>query len=299
VKLVPVIVTELPTEPLAGENDVTVGAATTVKLDPLVPVPPGVVTAIAPVVAPAGTVVVIEVAETTVNDAALTPLNITAVAPVKLVPVIVTEAPTAPLVGENDATVGATVTVKLDALVPVPPGPVTVTVPVVAVAGTVAVICVPETIENVAVFVLNFTAVTPVKLRPVSVTEVPTGPLAGANEPIDGATLNVAALAAVPPGVVTEIVPLVAPTGTLVVICVSEVTVKPNTLVPLNPTAVAPVKPVPVIVTDTPTAPLFGANELTVGGAKTAKAAVLPAVPAGVVMLIDPVVAPVGTVAVT
>ena len=70
----------------------------TVKLPELVAVPPGVVTDILPVVAYSGTVAVIDVLLTTVKLDALVPLNVTTVAPVKLVPGIVTTAPTAPLV---------------------------------------------------------------------------------------------------------------------------------------------------------------------------------------------------------
>ena len=59
-------------------------------------------------------------------------------APVKFVPLIVTLAPTGPLVGATLVTVGAGMTVKLVALVAVPPGVVTLRGPVVAPAGTVA-----------------------------------------------------------------------------------------------------------------------------------------------------------------
>ena len=70
---------------------------------------------------------------------ALVPLKVTAVAPVKFVPLIVTGLPTGSLVGVKLVTVGAlTVTVKLGALVAVPPGVVTPIGPVVAPAGTVA-----------------------------------------------------------------------------------------------------------------------------------------------------------------
>ena len=70
---------------------------------------------------------------------ALVPLNVTAVAPVKFVPLIVTLAPSGPLVGVTLVIVGAlAVTVKLLALVAVPPGVVTLTGPVVAPVGTVA-----------------------------------------------------------------------------------------------------------------------------------------------------------------
>ena len=69
---------------------------------------------------------------------ALVPLNVTAVAPVKFVPLIVTLVPTGPLAGVKLVIVGAEMTVKLAALVAVPPDVVTFTGPVVALAGTVA-----------------------------------------------------------------------------------------------------------------------------------------------------------------
>jgi hypothetical protein len=139
VKAVPVTVTLVPTGPLAGVKDEIVGAGMTVKLEALVAVPPGVVTLMGPVVAPAGTVAVIWVAESTANEAEA-PLKRAAVAPVKAVPVTVTFVPTGPLAGVKDEIVGARMTVKVEALVAVPPGVVTLTGPVVAAPGTVAVI---------------------------------------------------------------------------------------------------------------------------------------------------------------
>jgi hypothetical protein len=138
-KFAPVMTTRAPAAALVGVKLLTRGA--TVKLAPLVPVPAGAVTLIIPLVAPVGTVAAIDVAEVTVN-VALVPLKATAEAPVKLRPVIVTAAPGAPLVGVNELTIGATV--KLPALVPVPPAFVTEIVPLVALVGTVAVICVAE-----------------------------------------------------------------------------------------------------------------------------------------------------------
>ena len=69
---------------------------------------------------------------------------------------------------------------------------------------------------------------------------------------------------AVPPGVVTLIRPVVAPLGTAVLISESSVTenVAP---VPLNFTALAPVSPVPVIVTGVVTGPLSGLKVVIVG----------------------------------
>ena len=60
----------------------------------------------------------------------------------KFAPLMVTLAPAAPLLGVKLVIRGATV--KLVALVAVPPGVVTVTGPLVALAGTVAVICALE-----------------------------------------------------------------------------------------------------------------------------------------------------------
>src|SRR5207245_6549495 len=122
VKFVPLIATLVPTAPLVGVKPVIVGGlATTMKLPVLVAVPACVVTLIVPVVAPPGTVAWIAVAELTTKPAP-TPLKATVVAPVKLVPLIATLVPTAPLVGVKPVIVGGlAVTVKLPALAAVPP----------------------------------------------------------------------------------------------------------------------------------------------------------------------------------
>src|SRR5438046_10240079 len=112
--------------------------------------------------------------EFTVNELAEVPLNFTAVAPVKPEPLIVTLVPTAPLVGENELMLGATVTVKLVELVAVPLGVVTLIVPVVAPFGATVVICVSEATVKVAAVPLNATLVAPVKPEPLIVTLVPT-----------------------------------------------------------------------------------------------------------------------------
>ena len=110
-------------------------------------------------------------------------------------------------------------------------------------------------------------------------------------------TVKTFALVPVPPGVVTLSGPVVAPVGTVAWIVVAEVTVK-LALTPLNATAVAPVKFVPLIVTLVPTGPLVGVKLVIVGGlAVTVKGLALVAVPPAVVTLTGPVVAPVGTVA--
>src|SRR5436190_2216943 len=243
----------------------------------LVAVPPGVVTLIGPLVAPAGTVVVIAVAEFTVK-LALVPLNSTAEAPVKLVPLIVTLVPTGPLSGGKLVIVGGLMTVKLAALLAVPSEVVTLIGPLVAPAGTVAVIAVAEPTVKLALVPLNSTALAPVKLVPLIVTLAPTGPLPGVKLVIVGGlmTVTLAALVAVPSEGVTLRGPLpsptrrssgllVAPAGTVAVIAVAEPTVK-LALVPLNSTALAPVKLVPLIVTLAPTGPLPGVKLVMVGG---------------------------------
>ena len=107
VKLVPVIVTVAPMPALIGLNDATVGAVgVPMNVNPTrVAVPPGVVTLTLPEV-PDATTAVMLVAETTLNDVAAVPPKLTAVAPVKLVPVMVTVAPTAPEVGVKLVIVG-------------------------------------------------------------------------------------------------------------------------------------------------------------------------------------------------
>src|SRR5882762_6810128 len=83
-----------------------------------------------------------------------------------------------------------------------------------------------------------------------------------------GPTVKLLALLAVPAEVVTLIGPLGAPAGTVAVIAVAEFTVK-LALVPLNRTALAPVKFVPLIVTLVPTGPLLGVKLAIVGGLET------------------------------
>ena len=102
-KFVPVIVTDAPTGPDVVDRTVMLGAGTTVKADPLLATPL-TVTVTLPVVAPVGTVAQILVDDQLAIDVAVVPLNITVpllcVGP-KFVPVIFTEAPTAPVVGDR------------------------------------------------------------------------------------------------------------------------------------------------------------------------------------------------------
>src|SRR5207248_9119971 len=101
-KLVPVRVTDAVTAPLAGASEVSVAVGTTVNATPLLATPP-TVTVTFPVVAPLGTGTTMLVADQELGVAAV-PLNFTVLAPCvapKFVPVIVTAAVTAPLVGAS------------------------------------------------------------------------------------------------------------------------------------------------------------------------------------------------------
>ena len=112
-----------------------------------------------------------------------------------------------------------------------PAGVVTATGPVLAPAGTEVSISVGETTENVAATPLNVTSVALVKLLPVIVTAVPSGPVAGESDEIAGAvaaglppTVKSVVLWAVPLPVVTASLPVVAFVGTDARICVADTT---------------------------------------------------------------------------
>jgi hypothetical protein len=155
-KFVPVIVTDVPTGPLVGDRLVILGATATVKLTPLLATPPTVTTTL-PVVAPVGTGVTMLVADQLVG-VAVVPLNFTVLVPCvapKFVPVIVTDVPTGPLVGDRVVMLGATVTVKLTPLL-ARLFTVTTTLPVAAPAGTGATMLVADQLVGVAVVPITF-----------------------------------------------------------------------------------------------------------------------------------------------
>jgi len=171
-------------------------------------------------------------------------------------------------------------TVKFAVLVAVPPGVVTLILPVVAPVGTVAVICVAESTWNdVALVVLNFTTlvvkfaplIVPLKLVPVILTDVPTGPKVGVNEVIVGAgtgvTVKLVALVFCPAAVYTWIGPVVAPVGTTAVALVVLGFVGVTRLEVLKRTPVTVELNVPLIVTVEPTMPLAGEKVGTPGQA--------------------------------
>ena len=145
-----------------GDRPVMLGVGSTVKAAPLLALPPTVTTTL-PVVAPAGTGALMEVALQLVAVVG-TPLKVTVLVPwlvPKFVPVTVTETPTAPEVGDKPLIVGVVDgTVKLTPLLATPLT-VTTTFPVVAAAGTGAVIDDPPQLVGVAATPLKVTVLVP------------------------------------------------------------------------------------------------------------------------------------------
>ena len=106
-KLVPVMLMEVPVGPEFGVNEVTVGAGCTyVKLVGDIAVPPGVLYTMGPV-EPAATTAVSVVEFTRTNEVTCVPPIVTGPnVDVKLVPLIVTVVPVVPVVGVNEVIVG-------------------------------------------------------------------------------------------------------------------------------------------------------------------------------------------------
>ena len=181
VKLVPVMVTTSAVAAVVGVNEEIVGLEYTYPA--FVALPVGVVTLTLPEV-PAATTAVIDVASTTVNDAAAVPPKLTAVALVKLVPVMVTVAPLAAVVGVKDEMIGPEYVKPANVEVPV--GVVTLTLPEVPAATTAVMDVASTTVNDVAAVPPKLTAEALVKLVPVMVTVVPFAAEVGVNEEIVG-----------------------------------------------------------------------------------------------------------------
>src|SRR3954471_11696284 len=142
----------------------------------------------------------------------------------------------------------------------------------------------------------RLTPVAPVKPLPVIVTVAPTRPENGEKPVIVGPfdTVNSASETPVPDGVVTRQRPSHDPPGTTADTSVADTTVK-NVGVMHRLTPVAPVKFVPVIVTDAPTGPAESDTAEIVGGLETVKIASPTPVPAAVVTRQRPSHDPPGT----
>ncbi len=304
-KFVPAIVTVVSTGPKAGVRLAIVGVVppVTPKEKPALDTPLTVTTTL-PVVAPVGTMATMDVL-LQLEIVAVLPLNVTVLEPCvvpKLVPVMVTDEPGAPEIGETLVTTGVARTVNVTPFEAMPFS-VTTTLPVVAPVGTTATIEVALHVETVAAVPLNFTVLEPwdePKFVPVIVTDVPTGPDVGDRLPIEGVgrTVKVMPFEATPFTVTTRL-PVVAPEGTTATI---EVALQLETVaaVPLNLTVLEPcVEPkfVPVIVTDVPITPEVGEMLPMVGVRRTVNETPFDATPL-IVTTTLPVVAPVGTTAV-
>lgn len=164
----------------------------TVNALPVLATPPAAVTTTFPVVAPAGTVAVMLLADQLLI-VAVVPLNFTLPLPwvdPKFEPAMTIAEPTAPLLGVRLLMLAAAVTVKLTPLLATPLT-VTVTLPVTAPVGTVAVMLVELKLVIVAVLLLlNLTVTldcTVPKFEPAITIAEPTAPLLGVKLLIVGA----------------------------------------------------------------------------------------------------------------
>jgi len=175
----------------------------------------------------------------------------------------------------------------------------TVILPVVAPAGTVAWIRVADCTVKVAGTPLKLTAEVVFRLVPVSVTTVPTGPAPGLKPLMVGGccTVKLAVEVTLPAGLVTVTGPVVTPTGATAVMLFPETTVKVAG-VPLKLTAVVLLRLLPLKVTTVPATPEAGLRLPRVGGKITVKEVPLVPVPTRLVTLMVPEGVPVATVAV-
>jgi hypothetical protein len=299
-KLAPATVTDVPTAAEVGDKLLMLGAATTVKLIPLLAALDTVTTTL-PVVAPAGTGATMLVALQLVGVAGV-PLNVTLLVPweaPKLVPAMVTAFPTGPDVGFKLVMLGGALTVKFTPLLGMP-ATVTTMLPVIAPAGTGTAMLVALQLVGVAAVPLNMTVLVPCvapRFAPAIVTAAPTGPEAGFKLLMLGgtATVNATPLLARLPTITTTF-PVAAPAGTgaMIVVVFQLVGVA---AMPLNVTALVPCvapKFAPVIVIGIPTGPDAGFRLVMLGGTATVKfEPLLVTLPTVTTTL--PVVAPAGT----
>jgi hypothetical protein len=275
-KPLPLMVIAAPTAPVLGDTLVMLGGVTTVKATPLLLTPEARTTTL-PVEAPAGTVVAIDVADQLVG-VAVVPLNVTVLAPCvapKLVPVMVTAAPTTPLVGDRLEMLGAGATVKLTPLL-LTPCTRTTTLPVVAPVGTVATMLVADHVVVDAVVPLNVTVLLPFvapKPLPAIVTDAPTAPVVGERLVMaaGATTVNVTPLL-LTLDTRTTTLPVVALPGTVATRLVLDQLVV-VAVTPLNVTVLVPFvdpNPVPVMVTAAPAGALVGDSDEITGAASAA-----------------------------
>jgi hypothetical protein len=257
------------------------------------------VTTTEPVAAPTGTVHVIMVSNQ-LETSACVPLNVTVDDPwvnPKYLPFIVTVVPKVPLEGESPLIKGC-FTVNFFKLEP-PTWLVTTTEPVVALTGTVHVMLISDHEVTTAGVPLNVTVDEPFvapKYLPFIITVAPNVPLEGESPLIAGVFIVNFFKLEPPTWLVTTTDPVVAFTGTVHVMLISD-QLETSACVPLNVTVdkpfVAP-KYLPFIITVAPIVPLEGESPLIAGGfAVNGFPLELP--PESVVTTTRPVVGPSGT----
>lgn len=273
------MVTDVPTGPEVGLTLDIVGV--TVNRTRLLPTPL-TITMTLPVVAPAGTgatmTVSLQLVGVTVEAPRVTAL-VPCVAP-KLVPVIVTEVPMGPDIGERLVIHGAT---RKDMPLLAKPLTVTTTLPDVAPLGTGAMMLVALQLVGVADTPLKVTVLVPCdapKFVPVMVTEAPKGANVGLRFVILGGTMTVNAtgLLATPP-TLTITLPLVAPLG-MGTVMLASLQLVGVAIVPLKVTVLVPCdapKFDPAMATVAPTVPELGLKLVMLGPVPPVPAAALKA----------------------
>ena len=217
-KFEPVIVTELPGPPVPGETVVILGGVGTVKVTPLLLTLP-IETTTGPVAAVAGTGTVIELSLQVVG-APGAPLKVIVLVPweaPKLLPVTVTTVLAVPKFGDSPAIVGGGPTTNGDPLLGSPLTVMT-TLPVVAPAGTLAVMLPLLQLDGIPVTPLKVTVLAPCvapKLLPLIVTVVPIEPADGETPLMAGGVATVKGTPRLaPPFAFTITLPVLAPPGT-------------------------------------------------------------------------------------
>ena len=197
---------------------------------------------------PLPTVALIVESLTTLKEAAAVPPKVRAVAPVKPIPLICTIFPVVAEVGEKERTLGGgnEMNVKPVRESP-PPEPVTATRPLAPLPTTAVTTVELTRLKEWAATPPKVTALIPLKLVPCIVTVWLLRAERGVKAVTSGAGVgrNVnPARDAVPPGVVTSILPL-APVPTIAVIFVALLTQNDLAATPPKVTEEAPVKLVP------------------------------------------------------
>lgn len=296
-KPVPLIVIEAPTGADAGDKPVIAGI--TVKLTPLLALPPAVTTTF-PVEAAPGTGTVILALLQAVGVAAA-PLNVTVLLPwlvPKLLPLMVIEVPVVPLVGDNELITGIT---ENGTLLLARPATVMTTFPLLAPLGTGTTTLVSLQLLGVAVTPFNVTVLVPC-VAPNSVPEIvieePITAALGESSVIKGGTPNDMPLLATPPGAVTTTLPVRAPSGTVALMLVLLHTGEqwqsmPSKLTVPMLSCAAP-KFVPEIVTAVPATPTAGDTVVIAGAGTTVNVEPLLGWPPTLTTRL-PVVVPAGT----